>query len=187
MRLKWQLTPSRYYIVYVVWLAIETTIIFFVYPETKGKSWFPRSCYWTQRRTDDVFQVVLWNSRVISWKTTWSWRRARSVSRAQRMARSQLSMSRRPSSTVKPKPGISQEQWAFHSQNYFTYIVGHCFVSVCYIHIAARDGGRSLGVFSSRLYSVRLRREWLFGTQAQRIFPSPLISSALAESARPYT
>lgn len=26
----------RFYIVYVVWLAIETTVIFFVYPETKG-------------------------------------------------------------------------------------------------------------------------------------------------------
>jgi len=28
----------RFYIVYVVWLAIETTIIYFVYPETKGPS-----------------------------------------------------------------------------------------------------------------------------------------------------
>jgi hypothetical protein len=28
----------KYYIVYVVWLAIETTTIFFVYPETKGPS-----------------------------------------------------------------------------------------------------------------------------------------------------
>ncbi|KAK4554311.1 hypothetical protein LTR86_008519 [Recurvomyces mirabilis] len=28
----------KYYIVYVVWLAIEATIIFFVYPETKGPS-----------------------------------------------------------------------------------------------------------------------------------------------------
>jgi hypothetical protein len=26
----------RFYIVYVVWLAIETTIIWFLYPETKG-------------------------------------------------------------------------------------------------------------------------------------------------------
>lgn len=26
----------KYYIVYVVWLAIETTIIWFLYPETKG-------------------------------------------------------------------------------------------------------------------------------------------------------
>ncbi|KAK1064957.1 hypothetical protein LTR33_011939 [Friedmanniomyces endolithicus] len=28
----------KYYIVYVVWLAIESLIIFFVYPETKGPS-----------------------------------------------------------------------------------------------------------------------------------------------------
>jgi hypothetical protein len=28
----------RYYIVYVAWLAVETTVIFFVYPETKGPS-----------------------------------------------------------------------------------------------------------------------------------------------------
>lgn len=28
--------PYRFYIVYVVWLAIETTIIWFLYPETKG-------------------------------------------------------------------------------------------------------------------------------------------------------
>jgi MFS family permease len=28
----------HYYIVYVVWLAIESTIIFFLYPETKGPS-----------------------------------------------------------------------------------------------------------------------------------------------------
>lgn len=28
--------PHRFYIVYVVWLAIETTIIWFLYPETKG-------------------------------------------------------------------------------------------------------------------------------------------------------
>lgn len=33
------LTASRFYIVYVVWLAIETTIIFFLYPETKGKTY----------------------------------------------------------------------------------------------------------------------------------------------------
>ena len=26
----------RFYIVYIVWLAIETTIIWFLYPETKG-------------------------------------------------------------------------------------------------------------------------------------------------------
>jgi hypothetical protein len=28
----------KYYIVYVAWLAVETTIIFFLYPETKGPS-----------------------------------------------------------------------------------------------------------------------------------------------------
>lgn len=34
---KAKLTQScRFYIVYVVWLAIETTIIWFLYPETKG-------------------------------------------------------------------------------------------------------------------------------------------------------
>lgn len=32
-----KLITARFYIVYVVWLAIETTIIFFLYPETKGK------------------------------------------------------------------------------------------------------------------------------------------------------
>lgn len=32
-----KLITTRFYIVYVVWLAIETTIIFFLYPETKGK------------------------------------------------------------------------------------------------------------------------------------------------------
>jgi len=38
---------SRFYIVYVVWLAIETTIIFFLYPETKGK---PSSRFQSFRR-----------------------------------------------------------------------------------------------------------------------------------------
>lgn len=28
----------KYYIVYVAWLAVETTVIFFLYPETKGPS-----------------------------------------------------------------------------------------------------------------------------------------------------
>jgi hypothetical protein len=31
-----ELMICRFYIVYVVWLAIETTIIWFLYPETKG-------------------------------------------------------------------------------------------------------------------------------------------------------
>lgn len=30
------LMGDRFYIVYVVWLAVETTIIWFLYPETKG-------------------------------------------------------------------------------------------------------------------------------------------------------
>lgn len=41
------LTAYRFYIVYVVWLAIETTIIYFLYPETKGKPFAVSS----QRRT----------------------------------------------------------------------------------------------------------------------------------------
>ena len=33
---KAELTVCRFYIVYVAWLAVETTIIWFLYPETKG-------------------------------------------------------------------------------------------------------------------------------------------------------